>query len=143
MKSLLISFLLAGAARADITPTAFDLTAIRDTATLETKVIQDWQPVAKVKGVKQKLIEITLCEWWPGQKVRLPVTFCAPDDGKPCENVIVDKIGLALKPALPSGAMLKLLTDHSVGIVLFKNRGAFQPCNNVTRTYLRGHRLCT
>jgi len=118
MKSLLISLLLTGAVFADITPAAFDHTAIRDAATLETKIIQDWQPAAKVKGVKQKLVEITVCEWWPGQKVRLPVTFCAPDDGKPCENVIVGNMGLALKPALPSGAMLKLLSEHGVGIVL-------------------------
>lgn len=50
--------------------------------------------------------------------MRLPVTFCAPDSDKPCENVIVGNMGLALKPALPSGAMLKLLTEHGVGIVL-------------------------
>lgn len=118
MKALLFSLLLAGAACAGITPATFDLPAIRDAMTLETKVLQDWQPVAKVKGVKQKLVEITVCEWWPGQKVRLPVTFCAPDDGKPCENVIVGNMGLALKPSLPSGAMLKLLTEHGVGIVL-------------------------
>ena len=119
MKPILSAFaLLLTSAFADITPAAFDHTAIRDAATLETKIIQDWQPAAKVKGVKQKLVEITVCEWWPGQKVRLPVTFCAPDDGKPCANVIVGNMGLALKPTLPSGAMLKLLTEHGVGIVL-------------------------
>jgi len=119
MKPILSAFaLLLTSAFADITPAAFDLTAIRDAATLETKVIQDWQPVTKVKGMRQKLVEITVCEWWPGQKVRLPVTFCAPDDGFPCTNIIVGNMGLALKPAMPSGAMLKLLTDHSVGIVL-------------------------
>ncbi len=103
---------------ADITPATFDLAAIRDTNTLETKVIQDWQPVAKVKGVRHKLIETTVCEWWPGQKVRLPVTLCVPDADKSCTNVIVGNMGLALKAALPSGAMLKLLTEHGVGIVL-------------------------
>jgi hypothetical protein len=55
MKALLATLILAGSAFADITPAAFDLAAIRDTSTLETKVIQDWQPVTKVKGVKQKL----------------------------------------------------------------------------------------
>lgn len=63
MKPILSAFaLLLTSAFADITPAAFDLTAIRDAATLEPKVIQDWQPVAKVKGVKQKLVEITVCE---------------------------------------------------------------------------------
>lgn len=118
MKPLLATLILAGSVFADITPASFDLAAIRDTSTLEAKVIQDWQPVAQVKGVKQKLIEITICEWWPGQKVRLPVTLCAPDSDTPCTNIIVGNMGLALKPALPSGAMLKLLTEHGVGIVL-------------------------
>jgi hypothetical protein len=48
MKSLLISLLLTVAVFADITPAAFDHTAIRDAATLETKIIQDWQQVAKI-----------------------------------------------------------------------------------------------
>ena len=87
MKSFLATLILASSALAGITPASFDLDAIRDASTLETKVIQDWQAVAKVKGVRQKLVEITVCEWWPGQKVRLPVTFCVPDDGTPCENV--------------------------------------------------------
>jgi hypothetical protein len=118
MRSLLLSLFFAGAASADIKPAAFDLGAIRDSTTLETKVIQDWQSVATIKGVKQKLVEITVCEWWPGQKVRLPVTFCVPDSNQPCTNVIIGNMGLALKPAQPSGAMLKLLTENGVGIVL-------------------------
>lgn len=116
--SILVTLFAVASASADITPATYDLSAIRDTSTLETKVIQDWQPVTKVKGVKQKLVEITVCEWWPGQKVRLPVTLCAPDSDKPCTNVIVGNMGLALKPALPTGAMLKLLTEHGVGVVL-------------------------
>jgi hypothetical protein len=119
MKSLaLASLFLGSAATAGITPATFDLPAIRDTTTLETKILQDWQPVAKLKGVKQKLVEITVCEWWPGQKVRLPVTFCAPDTPEPCTNLIVSNMGLALKPALPAGPLLKLLTEQGVGIVL-------------------------
>ncbi len=96
----------------------FDMAAIRDASTLEARVIQDWQPVAKHPGIRQKLIEITVCEWWPGQKVRLPVTLCVPEDGGPCENVVLGNMGLALKPALPNGAMLELLTRHGVGVVL-------------------------
>ena len=103
---------------ADIVPATFDLAEIRDISTLETRIIQDWQPMTKVPGVKQKLIEITLCEWWPEQKVRVPVTFCAPDLDKPCENILVTNMGLALKPASPAGADLKLLTDYGVGIVM-------------------------
>jgi hypothetical protein len=118
LRLLLCPLFVAVPAFADITPADFDLAAIRDASTLETRVIEDWKPAAKLPGVRQKLIEITVCEWWPGQKVRLPVTLCAPADGPPCENIIVGNMGLALKPALPSGAMLKLLTEHRVGIVL-------------------------
>src|SRR5262249_31754674 len=52
------------------------------------------------------------------QKVRLPVTFCAPDSGQPCMNVLVMNMGLGVKPALPSRAELQLLTEHDVGVVL-------------------------
>ena len=105
--------------RAEIIPASFDLEAIRDPGTLEIEVLQDWKPAAKVKDVRQKLIEITVCEWWPGQKVRLPVTLCAPDSGKgPCENMIVANMGLAPKAALPTGALLKLLVERKVGVVL-------------------------
>lgn len=110
--------LLVRAVFAEIQPAAFDLPAIRDVSTLETTVIQDWQPVAKLKGIKQKLVEITVCEWWPGQKVRLPVTMCAPDTTNLCTNIIIANQGLAVKPALPNGAMLELLTKHGVGIVM-------------------------
>jgi len=103
---------------ADITPASFDLAAIRDGSTLETKVIQDWQATPKIPGVRHKLIEITVCEWWPGQKVRLPVTLWAPDSPKPCKNILVSNMGLSLKPALPAGAELELLTKQGVGLVM-------------------------
>ena len=111
-------FVLPSPAIAEITPASFDLPAIRDASTLETSVIQDWQPVPKLPGVKQKLVEITICEWWSGQKVRLPVTFCVPDVPGPCTQVILGNMGLALKPALPTGTMLRLLTERGVGVVL-------------------------
>lgn len=112
--------LLAGfaSARAEVRPAAFDLAAIRDASTLETRVVQDWKPALREPAVRQKLVEITVCEWWPGQKVRLPVTFNAPASGAPCRYVIVGNMGLAAKPALPTGAMLRLLKDHGVGVVL-------------------------
>ena len=92
---------------AEITPATFDVPAIRDLSTLETKVLQEWQPMRQIPGAKQKLIEITICEWWPGQKVRLPLTLCAPDSPRSCENVLVTNMGLGLKPALPAGAELE------------------------------------
>jgi hypothetical protein len=95
-----------------------DLASVKDPATLETVTIQDWTSTEKYPTIRQKLIEITVCEWWPGQKVRLPVTLLAPVADRPCENVIVSNMGLALKPAIPTGSTLKLLQEKGVGVVL-------------------------
>ncbi len=105
-------------AAAQIKPAAFDFAQILDENTLETTVLQDWHPAPKLPDVKLKLIEITVCEWWPGQKVRLPVTLCAPASGAPCTHVIVANMGLSPKASAPTGAMLTLLRDHRVGVVL-------------------------
>jgi len=96
----------------------FDLKAIRDSSTLEAKVIHDWKLSKKIPAIRQKLIEITVCEWWQGQKVRLPVTLNAPADGSPCKNVLVVNMGLAPKTATPRGVELELLTKHGVGVVM-------------------------
>lgn len=95
----------------------YDLAAIRDASTLETKVLRDWHPAARDQTVRSKLVEITACEWWAGQKVRLPVTFNIPA-GAVCSNIVVMNMGLANNPAFPRPDELKLLKDHGVGIVM-------------------------
>jgi len=90
----------------------------RDASTLETRVIQDWHPWGKDTGIRQKLIEITVCAWWPGQKVRLPVTLLAPEAGGPCRNLIVGNAGVDLKAVSPAGAMLRLVKENGVGLAL-------------------------
>ena len=74
----LLFLCLAHACFADITIGRYDMASVRDTATLETRVIEDWHPLAKDPALRGKLVEITVCEWWPGQKVRLPVAMLAP-----------------------------------------------------------------
>ena len=103
---------------AEIIAGRYDMAAVRDVSTLETRVIEDWHPWGKGTGIRQKLVEITVCEWWPGQKVRLPVTLLAPEKGGPCKNVIVDNAGVQLKAASPAGAKLRLLKENGVGIAL-------------------------
>ena len=112
---LLLPFVTA---RAEITTGKYDLAAIRDPSTLETTVIEDWHPAAKDPSIKLKLVEITVCEWWPGQKVRLPVTFSAPAQGGPCQQLVVGNQALVTKAAPPTGSMLRLLKDRGVGIAL-------------------------
>jgi|GEM_PF-59320 len=96
----------------------FDLGAIRNTQTLEVKVLQDWQVYAKDKSIRQKLIEITVCEWWAGQKVRLAVTLNAPANGMVCTKIVVANQSLANRATPPSRGQLTLLKEHGVGIVL-------------------------
>lgn len=114
---LLASFLFTLApASAEITIGKYDMASICDTGNLETKVIMDWHANPKDAAIRQKLVEITVCEWWPGLKVRLPVTFLAPATGV-CTNVIIENTGLQMKPAAASGAKLRLLKENGVGLV--------------------------
>ncbi len=103
-------------AHADITIGKFDMASIRDTSTLETKVIMDWHANPKDASIRQKLVEITVCEWWPGLKVRMPVTMLASANGI-CTNVLIENTGFQLKPAAANGAKLRLLKEHGVGLV--------------------------
>ncbi|MDF1657679.1 MAG: PhoPQ-activated protein PqaA family protein [Verrucomicrobiales bacterium] len=96
----------------------FDVEAIRDPATLEVKVLSDWTVSAKEPGVKQKLLEITVCEWWPGQNVRLPVTLNAPANGDVVRNLVVANQGLGERPTLPAKGQLRLLKEYGIGVVL-------------------------
>ena len=60
----------------------FKTEEILDESTLDTKILQDWH-VDKVTGTtRQKLIEINVAEWWPGQDYRIPVRLIVPLEGK-------------------------------------------------------------
>lgn len=60
----------------------FETTEIRDVSTLDAKVLQDWH-VDTVNGkTRQKLIEIKVAEWWPGQDYRVPVRMIVPRERK-------------------------------------------------------------
>jgi hypothetical protein len=41
-----------------------------------------------IRRSDKKLIEITVCEWWPGQKVCLPVTLRQMSNFRASPNVI-------------------------------------------------------
>src|SRR3569623_3008723 len=84
--------------RADITTGHYDMASVRDASTLETRVIEDWRPTAKDPALRSKVVEITVCDWWPGRTVRLPVAMLAPVD-KVCTNILIENMGLA--PSAP------------------------------------------
>ena len=53
----------------------FSTEEILDESTLETKALQDWHPVG---DTRQKLVEINVAKWWPGQDYRIPVRLIVP-----------------------------------------------------------------
>ncbi|MFN9911817.1 MAG: hypothetical protein ACK53L_04495, partial [Pirellulaceae bacterium] len=111
-------WLVTGSWAKGVVPAHFDLAAIRDPASLQLTVLQDWSLVPGRPQIKYKLVEITVCEWWPGQAVRLPVTWCAPNTDQACTHLVLSNMGLTRKPAVPSGAILTLVQEHGVGAIL-------------------------
>ena len=61
------------------TDSLFSTKEILDETTLDTKVLQDWHSVG---ATRQKLIEINVADWWPGQDYRIPVRLIVPLEGK-------------------------------------------------------------
>jgi hypothetical protein len=59
----------------------FDLESIRNPGTLDVEVIQDWHVDTVNGSTRQKLIEITVVEWWEGAVVRAPVRIIVPLEG--------------------------------------------------------------
>lgn len=112
----LLFLCLAPACLADITIGRYDMASVRDASTLETRVIEDWKPLVKDPTLRGKVVEITVCEWWPGQKVRLPVAMVAPV-GKACTHVVIENMGLQPKVPALAGSKLRLLKEHGVGLV--------------------------
>ena len=57
----------------------FNTEEILDESSLGIEILQDWHPVG---DTRQKLIEINVAEWWPGQDYRIPVRMIVPLEGK-------------------------------------------------------------
>lgn len=96
----------------------FDLAEIRDETTLDVTILQDWH-VDTVSGMtRQKLIEINVAEWWPGQDYRIPVRLIAPLTGKAAGFHITGNHAYA---SMTGDAGLdtldQLLINGSVGVV--------------------------
>ncbi len=84
----LLAVVLAAAVLASTSPVAqagapplFDPLEFLDESTLDVVVLDDWH-VDSVNGTtRQKLIEIKVAEWWPGQDYRIPVRLIVPLTG--------------------------------------------------------------
>ncbi len=60
----------------------FNTEEILDESTLNIKILQDWHLDEPTSSTRQKLIEINVAEWWPGQDYRIPVRMIVPLEGK-------------------------------------------------------------
>jgi hypothetical protein len=94
----------------------FSTDEILDESTLDIKILQDWHPVG---DTRQKLIEINVAEWWPGQDYRIPVRMIVPLEGKAKGFSITGANGsyeTLMKDTRPTNFQAKLL-EGGVGIV--------------------------
>jgi hypothetical protein len=126
---LLLCFGFSTAVWAGDSADLFDLSSIRNVSNLEIKVLEDWQPHPTMPDIQQKLVEITVVEWWRGQKVRLPVTLNVPSDPSklPVKHVLVANMGLTPRVSTPKGASLQLLRENGVGVVGMGTIDAMEP----------------
>jgi len=60
----------------------FNIEEILAESTLEIKTLQEWHPDKVTGTTRQKLIEINVAQWWPGQDYRIPVRLIVPLEGK-------------------------------------------------------------
>ena len=94
----------------------FNTEEILDESSLDIEILQDWHPVG---DTRQKLIEINVAEWWPGQDYRIPVRMIVPLEGKAKGFSITGANGnfeALMKDTQPTDFQAKLL-EGGVGIV--------------------------
>lgn len=60
----------------------YNIEEILDEKTLDVKILQDWHVDKTTSSTRQKLIEITVAEWWSGKYYRIPVRLIVPLKGK-------------------------------------------------------------
>lgn len=95
----------------------FNMEQIKDVSLLELEVLQDWHSVETTPRTQQKIVEITICNFENGRKVRIPVTYVVPGAKQAC-NFIVSYGNLS--PTVYKnfdGLQIKML-ENGVGFVL-------------------------
>jgi len=121
---ILTSLMIVTASVADSTEDSgmncdmFNTEEILDESTLEITTLQDWH-VDEVTGTtRQKLIEINVAEWWPGQDYWIPVRMIVPLEGKAKGFSITgaNPYETLMKDSQPTDFQAKLLAN-GVGIV--------------------------
>ena len=96
----------------------FNTEEIFDESTLDIKTLQDWHVDNMTGTTRQKLIEVNVAEWWPGQDYRIPVRLIVPLEGKAKGFHITggNTAEILMKDSGPNDFQAKLLAN-GVGIV--------------------------
>ncbi|MXZ11894.1 MAG: hypothetical protein F4Y79_20940 [Gemmatimonadetes bacterium] len=96
----------------------FNIEEILDESTLDIKTLKDWHVDEVTGSTRQKLIEINVAEWWPGQDYRIPVRLIVPLEGKAKGFSVTgaNPYETLMKDSRPTDFQAKLLAG-GVGIV--------------------------
>ena len=121
---ILAAFMIVAASAADSAEDSvvkwdiFNTEEILDESTLDIKTLEDWHTDKPTGSTRQKLIEIKVAEWWPGQDYRIPVRMIVPLEGKAKGFHITggNPYEALMKDSKPNAFQAKLLAN-GVGIV--------------------------
>ncbi len=121
---ILATFMIVAASAADSAEDSvvkwdiFNTEEILDESTLDIKTLEDWHTDKPTGSTRQKLIEIKVAEWWPGQDYRIPVRMIVPLEGKAKGFHITggNPYEALMKDSKPNAFQTKLLAN-GVGIV--------------------------
>lgn len=97
----------------------FNVEEILEESTLDIKILQDWHVDTITGTTRQKLIEINVAEWWPGQDYRVLVRMIVPLKSKAKGFHIItgaNRPEMLMNDSKPDDFQAKLLSN-GVGIV--------------------------
>lgn len=117
----------------------FSAEEILDESTLDIKILQDWHVDEATGSTRQKLIEINVAEWWPGQDYRIPVRMIVPLEGKakgfsitganPYDGLMEDSRPTAIQAKLLAGGV-GIVKTHVKALGRFRgNRAWSKKCS--------------
>jgi hypothetical protein len=116
--AILAALMTVAASAADSKGEMFKTEEILDESTLDVKILQDWHVDEVTGSTRQKLIEIKVAEWWPGQDYRIPVRMIVPLKSKAKGFHITggNTAEILMNDSRPNDFQAKLLSN-GVGIV--------------------------
>ncbi|NQT74373.1 MAG: hypothetical protein HQ553_16650 [Chloroflexi bacterium] len=99
----------------EIVVDSFVIEEIRDASTLDIDVIEDWHLDSFGGQTYQKLIEITVTEWWTGEIFRVPVRMVSPADG--ATGFVITGGTIDVDGDQVPGELEQALLGNAVGVV--------------------------